>query len=105
MRDASVYHVCVRQVTNRDLSVAVLRKFIPQLAQEAAEGKIKKPRQDAEPKKKDRKKGKKGDNAADADAAAEATADAAAQEQPKQVLFISRHCWRHRSRICDTLLC
>ena len=29
------------QVTNRDLSVAVLRKFLPQLAQELADGTVK----------------------------------------------------------------
>jgi hypothetical protein len=36
-------HVCV-QVTNRDLSVAVLRSFLPKLAEEASEGKLKKQR-------------------------------------------------------------
>jgi hypothetical protein len=39
------------QVTNRDLSVAVLRRFLPQLAQEKAEGKIRKPGQNQKDKK------------------------------------------------------
>eukprot|EP00878_Enallax_costatus_P040089 GHUV01046073.1.p1 GENE.GHUV01046073.1~~GHUV01046073.1.p1 ORF type:complete len:436 (+),score=123.03 GHUV01046073.1:390-1697(+) len=75
------------QVTNRDLSVAVLRRFIPQLAAEKAEGKIKQPRQDGEPRKKDKQKGKKGSNAADAAASdAAAPAAAAAQQQGARVL-------------------
>ncbi|KAF6262188.1 N2,N2-dimethylguanosine tRNA methyltransferase-domain-containing protein [Scenedesmus sp. NREL 46B-D3] len=39
------------QVTNRDLSVAVLRRFLPQLAQEKADGKIRKPGQAQKDKK------------------------------------------------------
>jgi hypothetical protein len=38
------------QVTNRDLSVAVLRKFLPQLAQELADGTLKRKMKTAPPK-------------------------------------------------------
>lgn len=38
------------QVTNRDLSVAVLRKFLPQLAQELADGTLKRKMKTAAPK-------------------------------------------------------
>ncbi|WIA32628.1 hypothetical protein OEZ86_003431 [Tetradesmus obliquus] len=56
------------QVTNRDLSVAVLRQFLPQLAQEKAEGKLRKPGQ----AQKDKRQAKK------------AAAKAAAQDEPAQ---------------------
>lgn len=45
--------MCPSQVTNRDLSIAVLRKFLPQLAQELTDGTLKRklktlpPRQNA----------------------------------------------------------
>lgn len=37
----SVLHLSCLQVTNRDLSIAVLRKFLPQLAQELSDGTVK----------------------------------------------------------------
>jgi hypothetical protein len=50
-------------VTNRDLSVAVLRRFLPQLAQEKADGKIRKPGQ-AQKDKKAKKDAKAADEPA-----------------------------------------
>jgi hypothetical protein len=44
-----ICHPCL-QVTNRDLSVAVLRKFLPQLAQELADGTLKRKMKTAPPK-------------------------------------------------------
>jgi hypothetical protein len=50
-------------VTNRDLSVAVLRRFLPQLAQEKADGKIRKPGQNQKDKKAKKDAKAKGDAA------------------------------------------
>lgn len=46
--------------------MAVLRRFIPQLAQELADGKVRKPRAENEPRKKDKRKGKKAHSTSEA---------------------------------------
>jgi hypothetical protein len=68
------------QVTNRDLSIAVLRRFLPLLQQDQSAGVLKRTSKDRRRQKQQKAKGKQQDNDGDEEEAG----DGQPQEQPAQ---------------------